>query len=184
MIIQYNVGDLVASMVSVLQTKNFSDNTEFVAHGCNCHSAMGSGFAPQIAKAFPIVEQVDNEMYEKYTGPNGLGNVAMLGNFSMARVFLNMVVFNLYTQYLPGKDLRMNALETAFFNINRLLSQSQQKRPILHIPKIGAGIAGGDWDQISKVIDSVTPDIDIHVWVLSGTDVPKLVNTLDNIGIE
>ncbi|WWS23940.1 hypothetical protein vBKpnAMK2_00291 [Klebsiella phage vB_Kpn_AM_K2] len=33
----------------------------------------------------------------------------------------------------------------------------------LYIPKIGAGIAGGDWELIEKLINLATPDIDIMV---------------------
>jgi len=179
MIKKYIVGDLVNSAIEA--AKNPSGFQEFVGHGCNCHAAMGSGFAPLIASAFPQVEHADNEMYEKY---NRMGsNMGMLGNFSIARVSESLVVLNIYTQYLPGKDLRLWALELGFFNVNQKLREMSKVgvRPVLHIPRIGAGVAGGDWDVISKLIDENTPDIDVVVWVLPGTEVPKLNPSLENL---
>lgn len=146
----------------------------YFAHGCNCLGAMGSGIAPQIASAFPAVELQDwmltlshpnNEQREEY----------MLGTAHPVVVApYKLTIFNAYTQFYPGKDLRLEALRTAFRDMNNQISRLEQKlveghRGTLIIPLIGAGIAGGDWEEISKIINEETPDIDVIVVEWDGT---------------
>lgn len=158
MIKGYMKGNLVRLMQ---QAVNESDGTKlFFAHGCNCHAAMGSGIAPQIAKAFPQVEETDR-LYNKVSS----GYLEdMLGSAFPVCLSGNVTLFNAYTQFYPGKDFRINALTQAFENIN-IMAKGQK----LLIPRIGAGIAGGDWDEISEAINKATPDVNVFVIDWDGT---------------
>ena len=40
------------------------------------------------------------------------------------------------------------------------------KGKVICIPKIGAGLAGGDFKKIKKIINEVTPDVEIDVYYL------------------
>lgn len=126
-------------------------NYDNIAHGCNCMCTMKSGIAPQIADAFPEAWEAD-QATEK-------GAVSKLGTFSKGSI-----VYNLYTQYtFTGRrrgipDIDYKALADAFRALNDDMGSG-----LLGIPKIGAGLAGGDWDTIERLINENTPNIDIEV---------------------
>jgi len=118
-----------------------------IAHGCNCFHTMGAGIAGQIAKEFPAALTVDKQTkfsdYEK------------LGTFSMISTEYG-IIYNAYTQYRPGREdtnRLYKAIRWAFSNIDDMALGID---PVIGIPKIGAGIAGGDWTIIEKIINDVT----------------------------
>ena|ERR1035437_1120767 len=132
---------------------------DVIAHGCNCFCCMGGGIALQIKQAFPGAYIVDRETEQ--------GDVNKLGTFSEAEFLIevdgvekSLWIVNLYTQYDVGKvygskqQERYDAIKSSLSALNERFPNSK-----IGIPKIGAGLAGGDWDVISKIIDKVIPEV-------------------------
>ena len=137
---------------------------DVIAHGCNCHSTMGAGIAPQMAKAFGC-DRFDMEMW----GPdvNKLGNIDyqtfVLGDkaiFSLEDLRNNrnepeLTVVNAYTQYNYGlnhsdgvaQPFDYDAFTICMRKMNRVFRGKH-----IGMPKIGSGLAGGDWDRIEQII--------------------------------
>lgn len=161
MIVRYVDGNLV----TMVARANKIGKGITAAHGCNCHDAMHSGIAWEFARNFPAVRNADTKAYEKATqhGYNPEGNIYLLGN-SSAAIVGNCTVINLYTQFYPGKDCRYDAIENAFKHL-----ESMNIKGNVYIPQIGAGIAGGDWNKISEIINNVTPNTSIVVVKWDGT---------------
>lgn len=113
-----------------------------IMHGCNCFHTMGAGIAYQIAQTFPPAFQVDKRT--RYGSPK------KLGNFSSVIVNGKLLIVNLYTQFHPGPEFNLAALEIALFRWT-----NTYYRPDLRIgvPQIGAGIGGGNWSNIKPVIE-------------------------------
>jgi len=66
-----------------------------------------------------------------------------------------------YTQYNYGYGKRnadYDAIRNVFLNLNNAY---KDQGLIFGIPSVGAGLAGGDWKQIEKIINESTPDIKI-----------------------
>lgn len=135
-----------------------------IAHGANCFHTMGSGIAGQIAQRYPGAVQADIQHHSR-------GDEYSLGKYS---TFENngRFIFNLYTQYRPGRenpDRLYRNIGIAFQTLNNdsmpkvHLRILDVENPVVGIPMIGSGIARGDWDRISGIINRVTPDIDIIV---------------------
>ena len=170
MIVQYHEGDLIAFLTEYSKT----DKPHiWTAHGCNCQAKMGSGYAPLIANAFEGLREADIA-YRNLMIKHKEKAESMLGYFSHFRVN-NVTILNMYTQLYPGKDLRLGALEKVFKVANNAIKFISDNSIIettkdLHIPLIGCGIAGGDWDTVEQVIEATTPDINVHVWYLPGQD--------------
>ncbi|QQG32204.1 hypothetical protein CkP1_0122 [Citrobacter phage CkP1] len=121
---------------------------------------MGAGVAGQLAKAYPVVFSADKGITE-------YGDKEKLGTYSRAVKLYGhdnheVYCFNLYTQYYPGANVDYGAILYAFQELNAW-AETQLYRPKIYIPRIGAGIAGGDWHKIEVIIDMFTPDIDIVV---------------------
>lgn len=153
----------------------FNGRYNAIAHGCNCFVKMGAGIAPAIANAFEGVREAD----KNYPAPGGSKD--RLGNFSLAVDVIDTTlddgrqepkilhVYNLYTQYgtwgrWEGKmDVDYDALEQCFEKLNTEIPPYAK----LGIPMIGAGLAGGDWEEIKKRINRATPDIEIELVIFN-----------------
>lgn len=119
-------------------------NGEFdvIAHGCNCHCCMGAGIADTIANEFPKALIADCK--------TTVGDDSKLGTYSVAQE-RGVTVVNAYTQYnytYNKIDVDYDALRSCFKKIKKDFSGQR-----IGYPLIGAGLAGGDWNIISNIID-------------------------------
>lgn len=131
---------------------------DVIIHGCNCFCNFGAGIALQILNQFP-------EAYEKDKATE-VGDESKLGTYTSAPIVRNgrqFTLVNAYTQYGCGVDkvrCDYDALDTIFKSIAIDFNGLR-----IGYPKIGAGLAGGDWEIISKIIDKNLEDQD-HTLVL------------------
>lgn len=115
---------------------------DVICHGANCFCAMGSGIAAQIRRQFPEAFEADLKMPRGFRGK--------LGRYSAAETEYGTIV-NAYTQYdywSEGRKCSYKAIRKCFAAIKRDFSGKR-----IGYPMIGAGLAGGDWNKISKIID-------------------------------
>ena len=115
---------------------------DVIVHGCNCHCCMGAGIADTIANVFPKALIADCK--------TTVGDTRKLGTYTFAEE-KGVIVVNAYTQndYTRHKvDVDYDALRSCFSLIKRDFSGKR-----IGYPLIGAGLAGGDWDIIEKIID-------------------------------
>mgnify|MGYP000853131143 FL=1 len=124
---------------------------DVICHGANCFCKMGAGIAKEIRIAFPEAWFAD-----KKTKP---GDIQKLGTITWAQCG-DVAVVNAYTQFTyweKGKVLvEYDAVRSCFEQIKREFSGRR-----IGIPKIGAGLARGDWNKISTIIDEVMIGEDI-----------------------
>lgn len=119
---------------------------DVIVHGCNCFCTMGGGIAYQISKFFPEAKEVD--MKTTY------GSRDKLGEYTKAEVIKNnkkIIVVNAYTQYDYGRS-KINVDYFAIRNVFRKIAKDFAGLRIAY-PKIGAGLAGGNWDVIISIIN-------------------------------
>ena len=123
-----------------------SGNLDVIIHGCNCFNTMGGGIALQIKNTFPEAFSVDS-LTQK-------GSRDKLGTISVATIKRNDLVFdvvNAYTQFNYGRN-SMNVDYEAVRSCLKLVKQLFTGKRIGY-PKIGAGLAGGDWGILEKIFD-------------------------------
>ena len=119
---------------------------EVIIHGCNCFCTMGAGIAKAIKKNFPEAFAADCRTAE--------GDREKLGTFSSAFIHrdnFELTIINAYTQFHwggPGLKVDYNALRSVMQSIK----QNYHGKRIAY-PRIGAGLAGGDWQIIAAIID-------------------------------
>ena len=119
---------------------------DVIVHGCNCQCAMGKGIALSIKQRFPEAYEADLRTPK--------GDRAKLGSISVAEIGRpsgRFMVVNAYTQFHwrgEGVLADYDAIRSAF----RLVKQRFSGRRIGY-PKIGAGLAKGDWATIAAIID-------------------------------
>ena len=143
--IVYKKGDLLVS------------DEKYVAHGCNCSGGFGSGFAKQVASLYPSVRE--GYLYRYQTRGWKLGEVQLIG------VGEGREVANYATQERYGKpDEGPYVSYIAIRNVIKELVKSWPQG--FAIPKIGAGLAGGNWDIIERIINEESGNVEVRVYVL------------------
>lgn len=120
---------------------------DVIVHGCNCQCQMGKGIALTIKKQFPEAYQADCST-EK-------GSWEKLGSFSQVKVKTGdneFTIVNAYTQF----HWRGNGVKADYDAIKRVFSSLKVEFSGKRIgyPLIGAGLAGGNWEVISQIINS------------------------------
>jgi len=144
--IKYVTGDL------------FNSKANIIAHGVNCAGGFGSGIAGQIAKLHP---EARSAYLTKFINEGwALGDVQFVYQE-------DVIIANCATQkaYLPRTAVNVNydAVRTTMQKVKEF---AMSKGLTVAAPKIGAGLAGGDWPTIEKILNEVFQDYDISVYVL------------------
>lgn len=137
----------------------------YICHGCNAQGVMGSGVARQIREKWPSVYDAYIDCYKKI----GLS----LGEILWVDVGTKVII-NAITQEFYGNDgklyLSYEALDKCLTKINDNVSPGTR----IAFPKIGAGLAGGDWNIISKIIEVNSTNMIPVVYVMSEKEIPNV----------
>ena len=137
--IEYKIGDFLVD--------GLADGLEFIAHGCNAQGMMGSGIARSIRNRWPVV-------YDEFRRAR-----RKLGVNIGVKV-PEVTVINCVTQETYGRD--KNVVYCDYEAIRRCMNgislslywYYHSSKPVkVGMPMIGAGLANGDWDIISKIIE-------------------------------
>lgn len=133
--VRHIIGDLVRD------SKDF----QVIGHGCNCFCTMGAGIAPQMKAKFPECFVVDCE--------TEAGDASKLGTITYTKIQNEPVVVNLYTQYGFARQHGETALDYDALRSSLKMMKKQFSGKTFGLPWIGAGLAGGDWNRILKIIE-------------------------------
>lgn len=128
------------------------DVTEgLIAHQVNCRGVMGAGVARVIAKRYPEVEAMYRKASKRYAPAELLGECLLLPATD------TLWVANVYGQLNTGRGLQTDytAVRTALGYLRRYADQLPST---LNVPyMMGCGLAGGDWDVYSAILDEQWP---------------------------
>ena len=120
-------------------------NFDVIIHGCNCQCQMGKGIALSIKQTFPEAYSADCATHK--------GERSKLGTISYVTINRNnneITIVNAYTQFdWRGKGVKADyvAIRSAMREIKERFSGKR-----IGYPRIGAGLAGGNWEIIKNII--------------------------------
>lgn len=120
---------------------NVEDEFDLIAHGCNCFCNFGAGLAKGVKIKYPEAYKADLATLK--------GDKKKLGSCSY-HDYGGFVVVNAYTQYFYGGG-KVNADYNAIRKCMKWIKNSYGGKKMA-FPKIGAGLAKGDWKIIEKII--------------------------------
>jgi len=135
-----------------------------IAHVVNDRGGWGRGnmFTGSISNRWPEPEHEYREWFNKQVDWE-------MGAVQFVRVDPRIVVANMLSQVGYKSDsnpcpLSYPALVLAW---GEVVAYAQEHRADIHFPKFGAGLAGGDWDIISEIIERDTPsDVGLFCYTL------------------
>lgn len=149
--ITYLVGDATAPQVP---------GPKYIVHIVNNVGAWGAGFVRALSNRWDRPEKE----YKKWTGLSWF----TLGRAQQVWVDKDLWVYNLLAQDgLPSQSKRVvidyPALNSA---LEFVANAANNKNASIHMPRIGCGIAGGDWEIVESIIESTCKDLDVYVYDL------------------
>lgn len=118
---------------------------DVILHGCNCQNALGAGIALSIKKEFPEAYAADCK-----TSQGDRNKLGTISTATVRRSGRDITIVNAYTQYHwrgQGVLTDYDALRSAFREVKSQFAGSR-----IGYPKIGAGLAKGNWIQIELII--------------------------------
>ncbi len=158
--IKYIKGDATEPIIS-------EGKYSVICHCCNAIGAWGKGFVVPLGKKYPKAKEKYFEFIKASNKDNRLGSV------SFAKVTDNIIVANIIGQYdiypKNGKiPLDYEALEKGFNLVIEMFNMHNMPLTI-HMPKIGCGLAGGDWNKVKDIINNtfIKNNIETYVYILN-----------------
>lgn len=161
-------------------TQPEGDGVKLIIHCCNDIGAWGKGFVLAINKRWikPMNEYMDWAYHRE-----GTGTPFELGQVQYVPVKDDIVVCNMIGQrdiYRSGGQppIRYDAIRKCLQNIRSKIKDMAKKateknfsdtyrKYSVHCPMFGAGLAGGNWKEIERIIQEELTDQDVSVTVYS-----------------
>jgi len=137
-------------------TRPRGEGTKIICHICNNVGAWGAGFVLALSKRWDEPEEAYRDMDRT------------LGNVHVVEVEDDILVANMIAQHDIYPDangtppIRYSALRKCLTAVNNL---AVEINATLHMPRIGTGLAGGRWEDISKIIEE-TAKVNIYIYDL------------------
>jgi O-acetyl-ADP-ribose deacetylase (regulator of RNase III) len=135
---------------------------KIIAHICNDIGGWGKGFVVAISRRWPEPDSDYRRWYEERDQNDfGLGAirvVAVAGDLAVA----NMIGQRDIRRRGGSPPIRYDAVRTC---LGALRESAQSLAATIHMPRIGCGLAGGDWREIEPIIHDELSKYDIAVTV-------------------
>ena len=145
--IQYLKGDA---------TRPQGDGKKIICHICNNIGAWGAGFVLTLSKRWK-----EPEIAYKNKTNYSLTDVDFI-NVTDNITIANMIAQNGIRNPNNKKPINYAALRICLNEVNDFAYRNNAS---IHMPKIGTGLAGGDWNIIEKIIDDIA-SVPVYVYEL------------------
>lgn len=117
-----------------------------IAHVCNNRGGWGKGFVKALSARWPHVEQQYRDRHSRWGLRLGSNQIVQ----AAPGVYVaNMIAQDGYASRDNPRPLDYGALYTCLFG---LVPAARNRRASIHMPRIGCGLAGGNWSTIEPMI--------------------------------
>jgi O-acetyl-ADP-ribose deacetylase (regulator of RNase III) len=136
---------------------------KIIVHVCNDIGKWGKGFVLAISKRW-----IEPELKYKLWHQSGS---MRLGMIQPVKVDNEIIVINMVAQHGIKKHgnrhpIRYDALEFCLEKVD-VFAKMNYPGATIHMPKIGAGLAGGEWSVIEQIIQKTLREHKVYVYALA-----------------
>jgi O-acetyl-ADP-ribose deacetylase (regulator of RNase III) len=138
-------------------TQPRGDGPKIIVHVCNDIGAWGAGFVIALSRRWPQPEAAYRSLAAR-----------PLGLVQFVKVSPGITVANMVAQHGIGRGrdgsipLRYDALADC---LAKVTEQALSSGASVHMPRIGCGLAGGEWSKVETIIESTLCAFDVPVFV-------------------
>ncbi len=130
-------------------TQPQGEGRKIIPHICNDVGAWGKGFVLALSRRWPEPEREYRRWFR--------GELPLpfeLGRVQFVQVEPAIWVANIIGQHglRPRKGIPPIRYDAVRQGLRHVADFAVQKRAEVHMPRIGAGLAGGDWETINRII--------------------------------
>ncbi len=130
-------------------TNPLGSNTRYILQIVNDEGKYGAGFSGALSRRWPKVESEYRKWWRERFGK------LLLGDIQIVQILSDLVVINMVSQKgIVGpnnpKPIDYKALQMC---LDKAGDEISKYNASVHMPRIGAGLAQGDWGEIEKLID-------------------------------
>ena len=128
-----------------------------ICHACNCQNKFGKGLAKTIRDKFPQVYHEFLKFSSLYKFPKD-----RLGKIQEVSINKNLSVVNIFSQLYYGNSKETGIDYNNYPEMRKCfiqLKEIRNERRIYFPYGFGSGLAGGDWNKISGMIEEYFPDV-------------------------
>jgi O-acetyl-ADP-ribose deacetylase (regulator of RNase III) len=126
------------------------DKLTVIAHVCNNSRKWGAGFTSSIDEVFP---EIGSQFVAKQRNLGSV-NIVKLPDYNWA--YAQMVAMNGVRSINNPNPLDMDALRECLIKLNVWAIENEH---VIQMPMIGSGLANGNWDDISRLIDETIDEL-------------------------
>ncbi len=154
-------------MIKEIKGSILDTHCKLIAHGCNAQGVMGSGVARILYDKWPMVKS--RYLYFVNVLNKNIDPDHLLGMVDFEWVDIDIEVANCFTQQNCGTDKQVYLSYAALNDCFQRLKDHAIENKITEIamPKIGCGLAGGDWERVKVMLEDKFKDTEIIVYVYS-----------------
>lgn len=153
--------------------------TVFVPHVCNNIDMFDAGFAGQVAKYYPEVKanyhMLGKTFLQKNLGHSQIIKVYEEPKYKHKLYFVNMIAQNGVRGFKNPRPLNYAALTKSMLQLSHFIQNNtgftnKSEKIEIHTPKFGSGLAGGNWNFISDLIDDIWGKYSVFVYNFNKND--------------
>lgn len=140
--IHYLIGDA---------TRPEAEGPKIIAHVCNDVGGWGRGFVMALSRRWPEAEKA----YRAWHSSESHGQPFALGEVQFVAVSNGTWVANMIGQHdtRPKNGVPPVRYEAIRAALSKVAAFAASKEASVHMPRIGCGLAGGDWSQVAAIIN-------------------------------
>lgn len=134
-----------------------------IAHVVNDVGAWGKGFVVALAKRYPQARAAYRKRWRRWR----------LGDVQYVWFGVNNYIANMFAQKGvtgPKPRVRYGPLRKCLRNVLQE-AVSVEDTAIVHMPRVGCGLGGGDWDVVRDMIENLAGEAGADVVVFGGKGV-------------
>jgi len=162
---KYVEGDLFNAVDFSFHHVAKGQEVTFIPHVCNNIGAWGAGFVVPLGRHYPVARTAYLEMNER---PLGHTLLVVIDD----KIVANMIAQDGIGPTFEGDKMippiRYDALKTCMIAVREAatIAKNNGKSVRIYCPMFGAGLAGGDWPTIEKLIADIWGEFDTTVFYL------------------
>jgi O-acetyl-ADP-ribose deacetylase (regulator of RNase III) len=136
----------------------------FLLHGCNAQGVMGRGVAKLVRDAYPEAYRVYRDAYEaRQDKTRGLP----LGSYTIWEGDERTVINGITQEFFQGGDA--DHVYVSYAAVERLFQSLNEEDKVygksIAVPRIGAGLARGNWEAIHEIIAETVSNYYVTIYM-------------------
>lgn len=170
--VEINKIDIFQNTKNIVNS-NHNGATIFIPHVCNNIDLFGAGFAASVADKYPIVK-TNYHLLGKTFLKNNPGHCQIIQVYQEPKYkhrlfFANMIAQDGIINVKNPRPINYLSLARSMVNLSNYIKQNtgfvqKNENVQIHAPKFGSGLAGGNWNFISDLIEDIWGEYNVYVY--------------------